>query len=44
MLMAQPKYCGDNGAMIAALAYYRRNKSGEEAMRLDVSPSLDFEA
>ena len=44
LLMAQPKYCGDNGAMIAALAYYRRNKSGEEAMRLDVSPSLDFEA
>ena len=44
LLMAQPKYCGDNGAMIAALAYYRRNKSGEEAMRLDVSPSMDFEA
>lgn len=44
LLMAQPKYCGDNGAMIAALACYRRNKSGEEAMRLDVSPSLDFEA
>jgi hypothetical protein len=26
--------------MIAALAYYRRNLTGEEAMRLDVAPSL----
>ena len=43
LLMAKPKFCGDNGAMIAALAYYRRNKSGEDAMRLDVSPSLGFE-
>ena len=42
LLMAKPKYCGDNGAMIAALAYYRRNKGGAEAMRLDVAPSLDF--
>ena len=29
--------------MIAALAYYRRNKTGEEAMKIDVAPSLDFE-
>ena len=43
LLMARPKFCGDNGAMIAALAYYRRNKAGAEAMRLDVAPSLDFE-
>jgi N6-L-threonylcarbamoyladenine synthase len=43
LLMAQPKYCGDNGAMIAALAYYRRNKGGDEAFDLDVAPSLDFE-
>ena len=43
LLMAKPKFCGDNGAMIAALAYYRRNKSGAAAMSLDVSPSLDFE-
>ena len=43
LLMAKPKYCGDNGAMIAALAYYRRNKTGDEAMSLDVAPSLDFE-
>ena len=25
LLMAKPKYTGDNGAMIAGLAYYRRN-------------------
>lgn len=41
LLTAQPKYCGDNAAMIAALAYYRRNRAGEEAMRLDVNPSLE---
>ena len=41
LLMAKPKYCGDNGAMIAALAFYRRNLTGEAAMRLDVSPSLE---
>ena len=38
--MAQPKYCGDNGAMIAALAYYRRNHV-EDAFTLDVNPSLE---
>ena len=43
MLAARPKYCGDNGAMIAALAFYRRNRSGAAAMALDVEPSLDFE-
>jgi len=43
LMMAKPKYCGDNGAMIAALAYYRRNKTGEEAIKIDVAPSLDFE-
>lgn len=40
-LTAKPKYCGDNGAMIAALAYYRRNITGEEAMAMDVHPSLE---
>ena len=40
LLMAKPKYTGDNGAMIAGLAYYRRNLVGEAAMTLDVSPSL----
>lgn len=40
ILMAKPKYCGDNGAMIAALGYYRRNKM-EEAFSIDVNPSLE---
>lgn len=40
LLMAKPKYTGDNGAMIAALAYYCRNLTGEKAMKIDVSPSL----
>lgn len=39
LLMAKPKYTGDNGAMIAGLAYYRRNHL-EDAMTLDASPSL----
>ena len=42
LLMAKPKYCGDNGAMIAGLAYYRRNIMDDDAMRLDVSPSLEI--
>lgn len=41
ILMAKPKFCGDNAAMIAGLAYYRRNLVGEAAMRLDVAPSLE---
>ncbi len=41
-LTAKPKYCGDNGAMIAALAYYRRNLTGEAALAADVSPSLEL--
>lgn len=39
LLMAKPKYTGDNGAMIAGLAYYRRNHM-EDAMSLDANPSL----
>ena len=39
LLMAKPKYTGDNGAMIAGLAYYRRNHV-EDAFMLDVNPSL----
>ncbi len=39
-LMAKPKYTGDNGAMIAGLAYYRRNHV-DDAMVLDVNPSLE---
>ena len=39
LYMAKPKYTGDNGAMIAGLAYYRRNHVGD-AMALDVNPCL----
>ena len=39
ILMAKPKYTGDNGAMIAGLAYCRRNHV-EDAMTLDANPSL----
>ena len=39
LLMAKPKYTGDNGAMVAGLAYYRRNHL-DDAMFLDVSPCL----
>ena len=39
LVMAKPKYTGDNGAMIAGLAYYRRNHV-EDAMTLDVNPCL----
>ena len=42
LLMAKPKYTGDNGAMIAGLAYYRRNVIGDAAMTADVSPSLQI--
>ena len=40
LLMAKPKYTGDNGAMIAGLAYYRRNHV-EDAMSLDANPCLE---
>ena len=40
LLLAKPKYTGDNGAMIAGLAYYRRNHV-EDAMSLDVNPCLE---
>ena len=40
LYMAKPKYTGDNGAMIAGLAYYRRNHV-EDAMGLDVNPCLE---
>ena len=39
-LVAKPKYTGDNGAMIAGLAHYRRNHV-EDAMTLDANPSLE---
>ena len=40
LLMAKPNFTGDNGAMVAGLAFYRRNLSGDAAMRVDASPSL----
>lgn len=40
LLLAAPKYCGDNAAMIAGLAFYRRNVTGETAMAIDVNPTL----
>ena len=42
LLLAKPKYCGDNGAMIAGLAYYRRNLEGDAAMTIDAAPSLQI--
>ena len=41
LLLAKPKYCGDNAAMIAGLAYYRRNLMDAEALAVDVHPSLE---
>jgi N6-L-threonylcarbamoyladenine synthase len=41
LLMAKPKYCGDNAAMIAGLAFFRRNLSGVAAENVDVHPSLE---
>ena len=40
LLLAQPKFCGDNAAMIAGLAYWRRNVSGDAALAVDVDPTL----
>ena len=40
LLLAAPKNCGDNAAMIAGLAYYRRNLVDEAALTVDVNPSL----
>ena len=40
ILLAQPKYCGDNAAMIAGLAYWRRNVADDAALAVDVDPTL----
>ncbi len=40
ILLAKPKYCGDNAAMIAALAFFRRNLTGDAAFAADVQPTL----
>ena len=42
LYMAKPKYCGDNGAMVAGLAFYRRNIAGDAAMAVDAAPSLEI--
>ena len=43
LIMAKPKYTGDNGAMVAGLAFYRRNHVAD-AMSLDVDPCLQLGA
>ena len=40
LLLAEPKYCGDNAAMIAGLAYWRRNVTDDAALAVDVDPIL----
>ena len=39
LVMARPEYTGDNGAMVAGLAYYRRDYAGD-TMSLDANPGL----
>ena len=41
LMLAKPRYCGDNAAMIAGLAYYRQNVVGDDVLAADVSPSLE---
>lgn len=41
LLVAKPKYCGDNAAMIAGLASRRQNLAGDAALKIDVHPSLE---
>lgn len=43
LYMAKPKYTGDNGAMVAGLAFTRRNHV-DDAMSLDVNPCLQIGA
>jgi tRNA A37 threonylcarbamoyltransferase TsaD len=40
LLLAEPKYCGDNAAMIAGVAGMGLGVWGDEAMLLDVEPNL----
>ena len=40
LLLAEPKYCGDNAAMIAGLAFWRRNVTDDAALAVDVDPTL----
>ncbi|MEI8243916.1 MAG: tRNA (adenosine(37)-N6)-threonylcarbamoyltransferase complex transferase subunit TsaD [bacterium] len=43
LLLAEPKYCGDNAAMIAGLAGAGCGVRGAAAMELDAVPSLSLE-
>ena len=40
LLLAKPAHCGDNAAMIAALAGWGGGVRGAQALQLDVKPSL----
>ena len=42
LLLAAPKDCGDNAAMIAGLAGMGYGVTGEEALRLDAVPALEI--
>ncbi len=42
-LIPPPVLCTDNGAMIAACAYFRLERGQEDAQDLDVDPSLSLE-
>ena len=44
LLMAPPKYCGDNAAMIAGLAGMGRGIPPPESFTLDISPSWPVES
>jgi N6-L-threonylcarbamoyladenine synthase len=41
LLLAEPRFCGDNAAMIAGLAGMGVGVRGEAAWRLDVAPALE---
>jgi N6-L-threonylcarbamoyladenine synthase len=41
LLLAEPRFCGDNAAMIAGLAGAGGGVTGSAAMRLDVVPALE---
>ncbi|MDP6525242.1 MAG: tRNA (adenosine(37)-N6)-threonylcarbamoyltransferase complex transferase subunit TsaD [Kiritimatiellia bacterium] len=40
LMLAEPRFCGDNAAMIAALAGTGQGVWGDEAMSLDAEPNL----
>ena len=41
LLLAEPKYCADNAAMVAGLAGAGQGISGSDAMSLDSEPNLE---